>query len=501
MGQTVNQRIAFSVIANAFRSLMAFGTGLLIARGLGPDSYGLMMFLLGTFVAVQQLFDLGASVAFFTFLSERDRSWKFVSWYFFWLGLQLVISLLCISILLPDYWIEKIWLGEDRYVISLAFLATFLQHTLWTAVLRMGESQRLTILVQSVSSCILAIHFCFIVIGFLTDWLGIRSIFLLTCVEWLIANIFVFRVMSFSEKVNAGDNLIAVFQEYWKFCLPLIPYAYISFCYEFADRWLLQSFGGSSEQAYYAVANQISMIAGLATVSIVNIFWKEIAAAHEQKDYEVIAIYYYRFSRGLFFFCSFIAAFMVFWSSEIIEVLLGESYSAGVLTLKIMVFYPIYSSMWEVSGVLALASKRVILHVTFGSFFKISSIFAAYYILSPEDGLISGLNLGSSGLALKMVIMQFLVANAFSYYLCRTYKMKFDWLFQPVAIISCVCLSYFSYWVSHSSFDVTNGLLVTVSMSAIIYILLIAFLIVIAPSLVGMDRSDLSKFKKYFSHE
>jgi len=499
MIRSISQRFTFSLIANLLRAIMSFATGMLVARGLGPENYGLMMFLLGTFVAVQQLFDMGTSTAFFTFLSGKNQSWKFVGWYFAWLTMQFLVPLFCIGIFFPDLWLETIWQGETRSIITLAFLAAFLQNTLWTAVLRMGESKRLTFLVQGVGLTIASVHLCVMVVGFWKDWLDVHNIFMISCVEWLVANVIVIKSLSFESPSNEADGFKNVFAKYWEFCLPLIPYAWISFVYEFADRWLLQNFGGNSQQAYYAVANQLSMIVAVVTASIVNIFWKEIAEADEQKNHELVRLYYFKVTRGLFFFCSAVAAFLAPWSREIIQVILGEEYISGVMTVAIMFFYPIYQTMWEITTVVAIATKRVLLQVSVGAFFKISSIFVAYYVLSPTDGAMPGLGLGATGLAVKMVAMQFLVANIFGYFIARSLRIKFHWLFQPVTLIFCGASGLFAYWASHRLFDFSDSLVSAVVISATIYLILILIPIIIAPRLVGMERSDIVRVQQYVS--
>ena len=65
---SVGSRFSFSLIANLLKAGIGFITGLIVARGLGPEQYGRMMFLLATFMAVRGLLDLGSISAFFTFL-------------------------------------------------------------------------------------------------------------------------------------------------------------------------------------------------------------------------------------------------------------------------------------------------------------------------------------------------------------------------------------------------------------------------------------------------
>jgi O-antigen/teichoic acid export membrane protein len=151
LSASILTRFGFSLFANVSKAIITFGTGMMVARGLGPEQYGTMMFLLGTFTAARQLLDMGSGTAFFTFLSQRQRSRRFVGWYFAWLGVQFLLPMLAAGLLLPATWVDLIWKGEQRSLVVLAFVAAYMQSVLWSVVLPMGESQRLTRRVQGVS--------------------------------------------------------------------------------------------------------------------------------------------------------------------------------------------------------------------------------------------------------------------------------------------------------------------------------------------------------------
>jgi len=176
MTTSIRSRFVFSLGANLMKAVIGFVTGLLVARGLGPEHYGKMMFLLGTFTAIRGLLEVGSSTAFFTFLSQRPRSLRFVAWYSAWLGVQFLVPLLAVGVLFPATWVDLLWKGEQRYLVLLAFLATYLQSTVWATMMQMGESQRLTRWVQGVALTTAAIHLLLVAIAWRQDWLDIRLI-------------------------------------------------------------------------------------------------------------------------------------------------------------------------------------------------------------------------------------------------------------------------------------------------------------------------------------
>ena len=139
-------------------------TTVLLARFLGVDNYGRMAFLLASFLAFKSLLDMSSSHAFFTFLSQKTRSNKFVSMYFCWLACQLVFSLLLVGLILPDEVLEKIWINESRFLILLALTATFMQQSGWQIASQMAEAQRQTIKVQKLGTVIVSINLVIIIL-------------------------------------------------------------------------------------------------------------------------------------------------------------------------------------------------------------------------------------------------------------------------------------------------------------------------------------------------
>ncbi len=168
MTNTIQSRFAASLVANLLRSSISFVTGLLLARWLGPSEYGRMVFLLTSFTAFRQLLDMGSSLAFFTFLSQRRRSPRFVYIFGCWVSMQFFLSLALICWVIPDSLIEQMWVGESRFLLILAFIATFMQGTVWNLASQMAEASRQTKRVQRLNTIVVALHFG--VMSFLWFW-------------------------------------------------------------------------------------------------------------------------------------------------------------------------------------------------------------------------------------------------------------------------------------------------------------------------------------------
>lgn len=449
-----------------------------------------MMFLLATFVGVRSLLDMGSSTAFFTFLSRRQHSLHFVGWYFSWLGIQFIVPFLAIAFLFPAEWIELVWKGEQRSLVIIAFIAAYMQSVLWAALLQISESQRLTYWVQGVAVLIALVHLAMMIWALWGGWLTVQWVLVLMAIEFGVAALVMMTRLNFPLFPKERDSLKGVAIEFLRYCFPLVPYAWVNFAYVFTDRWLLQNYAGSVQQAYYSVAEQFGAIATLATASILNIFWKEIAEAHQQNNRERVVLLYQKVSRGLFYVAAVSAGFFAPWSEDILRMTLGVAYVGGTTTLMIMFFYPLHQSMGQIGSAVAYAIGDVAAYVKIMTVAMIISIVMTYFVLANAEAPFPGLDLGSNGLAGKMLVVQILSVNALAFYLSRSLGVKFDWLFQPLSALLCSGAGLLAYGLSHAL--MANGATVAQFVVAgIFYLLLIVLSLYALPWLVGMTRSEL----------
>ncbi len=507
LASSVQSRFIATIIANTLRSGLSFITGLLIARGLGPEQYGNFVFLLGSFVALRQLLDMSTSSAFYTFISRRPRPLPFLLSYFGWQGLQFVLPVMAIGLLMPQIWVDQIWLGQNRGIILLSFVAVFLQQQAWQTLIQIGESSRLTHQVQGMNAGIAAIHLVLVVIFWKLGSLSVYLLFSLIIAEYLLA----LSVSYFFIWRNRARNIITekspfifrtMLDEFGIFCAPLVVYSWVGFAYEFADRWMLQRFGGATEQGFYAIGYQFASISLLATTSILQIFWKEIAEAHERKNIKRVKMLYHKVSRSLFMLSAMISGFLIPWSKEIIGMALGPAYITAASALAIMLLYPVHQSMGQILGVMYYATGKTKPYAVIGLVFMLISIPVAYFALAPTDAWLPGLALGSMGMAVKMVVLQLISVNISAWLISRIYSWKFDWMYQVIGLGGVVLLG----WTAYEGIAlITSGLQLHLFLKGGFTFLLYSFLTVgmiwAMPWLVGMEREEIrtimNKLKTY----
>jgi O-antigen/teichoic acid export membrane protein len=492
----INRFIA-SFIANFFKSVITFITSILLARWLGPEDFGRMAFLLATFAAFRILLDMASTAAFFTFLSQRQRSKQFINFFWCWVLIQFVFSLLVVGILLPESILIFVWKGEGKLIIILALVAVFMQHNVWKIASQMAEAQRETIRLQKLNVVIVLVHLSVIVILWFGGKLYLPFIFVALAIEWLFAGWVASKMyrgydQRIDEVIENRDTATSVFKEFWGYCKPFIPYAWLSFAYEIGDRWMLQSWGGSSEQAFYTVAGLFAAVVLIATTSILRIFWKEIAEAKYQGDMKRVYYLYKGVSKSLYFFGVVGAGALMPWVDEIINFLLGAAYLDGKTTLMLMFLYPIHQSMGQVGATILYATEHGRIQVSVGMIFMVLSMIMAYFMLAPESMILPGLGLGSEGLAIKMLVIQLIQVNVIAWYISKIFNWRFEWFYQLTSLIFVIAVGWIAKVIIVSI--ISYHFFIMIILSWLVYLIIISLVVFKFPWLIGIQRKEIQRY-------
>lgn len=494
---SVIKRSAISLAANVTKAIISFATGILIARGLGPEEYGVFSFLLASLTALRYLLDMGTSNAFFSFISKKNRSRSFFYYYFSWVFTQFIISILFIAFIAPDDWVQRIWEGESRERVIIAFVAVFLQHQVWNMVGQIGESQRFTVRVQVINIAISIMHLIMVICLFWLDVITVEFIYYIIIIEILVATV-VAKLTLPIEYTHEQVEPKTLFNEYWVYCLPLIPFGFLAMIMGFFDVWLLQHYGGAVEQAYYSVAKQFSSISLIATSSILRILWKEIAEANEQGNSDRMQSLYEKTNHILFMFGVVISCFLIPWTNEIILFTLGDSYSSGAFVMGLMFLYPIHQSLGQVNATMFLALELTRPYVVISMFSGIFSLLVVYFLLAPNDAAVPGLGLASIGLAFKMVVIQFVSVNFAIWWLSQHQGWKFSMVYQFISLGLFLLIGFGAY---HAAYLLTGGempFLFTATLSGVMYMLLTGTAFYSMPWLLGMGHDEMKDYVRKF---
>lgn len=497
---SVKLRLGISVSANVLRAMIGFATGLLIARALNPAGYGDLMFLLGSFMAIRSLLDLGSSNAFFTFLSKRARGRRFYQTYFLWLAFQFAATLALVGMVIPSSVFDRIWLGHNREIVLLAFVATFMQQQVWQTVVQIGEAMRKTVKVQFMNLAVALMYLTVVLLVLEYGRLSVELILLILIGQYVVAAVAAYRFLEKdiegpSEEEKSSKEIL---RDYWQYCKPMVALALVGFAYDFTNKWMLQKFGGATQQGYFQIANQFAAVSLFATTSILNVFWKEIAHAWEMQDRARTSMLYRRVSRGLVMLGACISGLLLPWSEQIVNIFLGSAYAHAWPVLAIMLLYPIHQSMGQIGGTMLLASGQTHRYMFVSVATMLISIPVTYIVLAPASNeWLPGLEMGALGMACQMVVLGILSVNVQAWVIARHGGWKFDWVFQivgiPMMIGIGVAVKYLvgKLWILENAG--MHALIAPVAVMSAAYLLIVMTVIWQFPWLVGLKSSEIRR--------
>ncbi len=498
VSERIMVRFGATLVTNLMRAGVSFLSGILIARGLGASGYGYLNFLLGSFAAFSQLLEMGTASAFYTFMSQRPRSRAFIGFYLAWMGFQFAATVLLVGLLLPGSLIGRIWVGHEREIVLLAFGASFLMTQMWGMVSQLGEASRKTVIVQMAAVAQAVTHLILVAAAMHWNWLTVRTVMWLLVGEYILLAVVLgprLMQMNLTDQHGGDDDVKTVVAEFASYCRPLVIYAWIGFLYAFADRWLLQRFGGAEQQGFFAVGQQFSNIALIATTSILKVFWKEIAEAQGRQDNQRTQHLFTSISRGLFFAAAWISCLLIPYSREILSWTVGSGYELAWLCLAIMFLYPVHQALGQIHGTFFLARSDTRSHACIGLFMMVISIPVTYFVLAP--GLLGGLGLGAVGLAVKMVMLQLIGVNLQAYVIARTSGWAFDYQYQGLVLLPLMLLGFASRWLTEEVLAVIAHLgirmvpVMLMLLSSTVYTALSLILLYRMPGLAGLTQGEV----------
>jgi len=497
MADSIFKRTGFTFFATGMRALVLLSTSIYLAQTLGPSVFGKLSFLIASFVALKAFLDLGTSSAFYTFLSQKEEDLESLCYYGLWLIVQFLVPLIIIFLILPDHWLTIIWPDSSIPLILLAYLAIFAQNGLWVTVTQIGDAQRQTYLIQSVSLLLSILYIGLIFLLDMFNSLSITAVLLCLGFEHTLLSILVFRRLVSNINGSRSLNLSGAssyFLRMFKYCLPLIPYTIIAASTEFGDRWLLQYYGGSDEQAYYAVAWQISAVALLATTAFIRIFWKEIADAFASKDFNRMELLFNTSLKSLFLITAVVICALVYWVDEIVLFLLGEEYIKGAMVLSLLLFYPLHQCLGQMLSSFLYATEQSVLLAVSGSITLLLGLLLTYVLLAPSQAIIGGFDLGAKGLASKMLIVQFLNVNIVAYLVTKKMKWEFDFSYQLSTLLLCLGAGGLSqYVVSWLIMMFEWPLMLVIFVYGLVYLFMITVVVIYLPKVVGLTKKDVGR--------
>jgi O-antigen/teichoic acid export membrane protein len=501
---SLHKRYFYKLATNLIGAAISLVALAIVPRGLGPQAYGDFNFLTSFFRQVVSFFDTGTSLCFYTKLSQRPLESALISFYLYFFIIVSSIMFVLLLIAQSSQISPLLWPNQTLFYILCGVLWGILA---WFSDItnKMADAFGITVSTE-IARMLQKIIGLVILIGlFFIGQLSLRNyfiyhffimLFLIAAFIWLMKT--QGHIRNLFGKLNVAQ-IKSYVKEFYVYSHPLALYALVGMVVGIFDRWLLQVFGGSVQQAFFALASQIGASCFLFTSAMTQLLTREFAIAYEQRDLDHMAHLFRRYIPLLFSIAAFFSCFIAVQAKKVIYIMGGKSFGGAVAALTIMAFYPIYQTYGQLTGALFYATGQTALYRNIRITFMILGLPVTYMLIAPHARM--GLGAGGLGLSIKMVLFQVIGNNVMLYYSTRFLGLTF-WRYvrhQCLCISSLLLVSFLVVTGIDHIAGFQNKVFLSFFIAGIVYSLLILALAYFQPMVFGMKREDILLLKKSVS--
>ena len=494
-------RFSAKILSNVFALAYNFIFSFLIPRALGPIGFGLFELINSNINNLINIVNGGTSGAFYTKLSQKPNDIGLIKFYS--KVVLVIISILLIVIFFSIKFFDLDIMLENKNsskYIMLGFVFCFgvyLSNILKDA----ADAYVITIKNEFLIIVLKGLGVLIIVYLFFSNNLTIDTLYYKEIIVIILITTASFLLLKKNWKNNFSNEYVSsttsqLISGFWKYCNPLIVVAIFSSISLIAERWMLQIFGGSSEQGFFSLALRISSIGMLFAGALSTLLIREIAVLKKKNDIERIAIL---MKKSLKFMYAIVALFSLFacvFSEEIIEIMIGNKFTGAIVSLQVLSLYPLHQIYGQYTISFFMGASETGTYRNIVIFSSLFSLLATWLLVAPSNYF--GLNLGGFGLAIKTVFVNLIVTNIRFLIITRKIKLSFmPFIYHQVGVV--ILFLIIALFCKYSIQYIILNQLYNLFISAIFYLIIIIFLLRKVPFLSGLKKEEINIYLNKFT--
>ena len=493
---SLKKRYFYKLVANLIGLPISIVIQSIIPRGLGPSAYGDFTFLTNFFTKVTGFFDAGTSIGFYTKLSQRQNDKGLIKFYWHFILFISLLILLVIPLIFLFNKQELLLPGQSKKYIYMALvfsLLTWASQIINKIVDAYGYTTNGEII--RVSQKILAL--LLIILLFINNKLNLTSFFIYSYIVLIVLSLGWWFILKKNGVSLFPKVRLKFFQwkgylkEFYHYSHPLITYSFVGLLVGILDIWLLQKFAGSVQQGFYGLSYKIASICFLFAGAMTPLITREFSIAYIKNDILEMRRLFIRYIPMIYAVVAFFAVFLSINAQKVSFIFGGEEFKESALAITIMSLYPIHQTYGQLSGSVFYATGQTKIYRNIGISIMLIGLPVTFLLIAPKN--LFGLNLGSVGLVLKMVVLQFIGVNIQLWFNAKYLKLSFIKLFshQLYTIVTFAAVSYISFLVGDY---LSNGLIISFFISGSLYAIFSIALLYLLPVLIFSSRREIKQY-------
>ena len=454
---------------------------LVLARYLGPSSFGAYSVAIAIALQFWSLLDMGLQRAFFFFSSSENQSKSFFLLFLLIIFFQALFGtsgFIIFNKFLKNS--DEFLFFSDFFVSFLIFFNVFCQKSILNTATLLSDLKRVSWKGNGIEALCYMCHLIFILYFFINREFSQEILMVFLTFQSLLNVLFsIYLIQKFFPEINFKkySSLGREFLKVWNYCKPLIPYTILGSIIVSLEQLILITFGGNQNAAFYAVVARFALISSIITSGFVNILSREISKLKNEENLKRINNLIKSSSELVFLISSFLAIFLGINSKELIYILYGESYEEASITFFI---YSIYIPIQVTGSLVAIFYYALAMTRSYSLIQSISQIIGLVIFLVSILFLMDKDNPRADIFLAMKFLFVYLFAHSYCYINCL---QKNEALKSIIKMLLIYILLSFGAFISKSlmqiyylnfSNDITNlflhGIIYTTVIIAVFYI-------------------------------
>lgn len=493
---SLKKRYSYKLIAGLIRIPISLVTAAFMARSLGPAGFGNFTFLTQFFAKIVNFFESGTSIGFYTKLSQRLQEKGLIKFYWLFVFIINIMVIICVPVVFILNKQNFLWPDQSVKYIWMALVFSLLT---WNSqiVMKIVDAYGFTVKGEIIKTVRIFSGFVLILILFFTENLNLTTFFLYHYFGLfiiIIGSSYILKKKGVSVYPNVKLELVQIkkyITEFWIYSHPLITYSFVALIVGVLDIWLLQKFAGSVQQGFFGLAFKISGVCFVFASSMTPLITREFSIAFGNSDMDKMRSLFTRYIPLIYASIAFLVIFISI-NSELIAFLFGGTkFIQANTAIAIMVLYPMHQTYGQLSGSVFYATGQTKIYRNIGITLMLTGLPLLFFLLAPNS--LFGLDMGATGLAIKMVSIQFISVNVQLFFNAKFLKISFLKFFshQIYTIAIFVIIAYLSLNIS---IFVTGKIIISFLINGIIYTSLSTGILFMFPAVFSLSRKELNQY-------
>jgi hypothetical protein len=181
--------------------------------------------------------------------------------------------------------------------------------------------------------------------------------------------------------------------------------------------------------------------------------------------------------------------------------IIGGNFDGAIKAVTVMAFYPIHQTYGQLSSSIFYATGRTKLYSNISIISLLAGLPVTYFLIAPNNKM--GLNAGATGLAIKMVLLNFIGVNIQVFLGMRFLHLSFwyNLIHQFLSVGSLITLALCSSIVIKHAPYIGSITILNFLLAGIFYTVMVMTVAYLFPFLFGMRRKDINSIISIVSHK